>query len=88
MTHIETGKTFYYQGMFIDNFLFSLYGDWKIQLRVTDGCGQTGSEQMTYTLSPNLPSTPDPGVIVLPPVCDEGNENCYMCEDGKCEVCE
>jgi len=47
-THWETNNIFRYNGEYIDDIFLWTPWKWNIVLNVIDGCGQTGSETLTY----------------------------------------
>ena len=77
-------KNTYFTTEFVDNFDFSSEeGIWHILLEVEDGCGQTGSEEMNYTVRISTP----PIITVYPPECTSGkcDEEDEIITEEECE---
>lgn len=53
ITHQASGTQLSYTGFYIENFDFSLPGEWSIELSVTDGCGNSASEKDTLIIQTN-----------------------------------
>ncbi|NDK10273.1 PKD domain-containing protein [Candidatus Gracilibacteria bacterium] len=75
--HLESGTKTLATGLFQDNRAFPLDGLWSIQLDVIDGCGNTGSETMNYTVYPTKQVTYiDLDIDVFDDTCTPKDTNC------------
>ena len=81
-THVPSSTVFNYTWEYINDFDFSLTGEWLIYLEVRDWCGQTWSEQMTYIVvdNPEVDEYIDVDIDVYDDDCSAPGTNCEEIE--------